>query len=149
MSSPSSSSDTLHSALKTDNEYVKARAMLTQHHRFWEHAMLIAIEGNIGVGKSTLLEQFKRERNRLREELREPTLELHVLTEPLDAWTSSQTAKAGLEVNIYIDHQHIHTLFIYIYISTVHTIFFTTIELLYTTTRICLLLPVPRATGLL
>ena len=99
-SSSSSSSDTLHSALKTDNEYVKARAMLTQHHRFWEHAMLIAIEGNIGVGKSTLLEQFKRERNRLREELREPTLELHVLTEPLDAWTSSQTAKAGLEVNI-------------------------------------------------
>ena len=122
-SSSSSSSDTLHSALKTDNEYVQARAMLTQHHRFWEHAMLIAIEGNIGVGKSTLLEQFKRERNRLREELREPTLELHVLTEPLDAWTSSQTAKAGLEVNIYIDHQHIHTLFIYIYISTVHTIF--------------------------
>ena len=142
--SSSSSSDTLHSALKTDNEYVKARAMLTQHHRFWEHAMLIAIEGNIGVGKSTLLEQFKRERNRLREELREPTLELHVLTEPLDAWTSSQTAKAGLEVS-----NNTYTHYLYIYISTVHTIFFTTIELLYTTTRICLLLPVPRATGLL
>ena len=108
--SSSSSSDTLHSALKTDNEYVKARAMLTQHHRFWEHAMLIAIEGNIGVGKSTLLEQFKRERNRLREELREPTLELHVLTEPLDAWTSSQTAKAGLEVS---NNTYTHYLYIF------------------------------------
>ena len=111
-SSSSSSSDTLHSALKTDNEYVQARAMLTQHHRFWEHAMLIAIEGNIGVGKSTLLEQFKRERNRLREELREPTLELHVLTEPLDAWTSSQTAKAGLEVS---NNTYTHYLYIYIF----------------------------------
>ena len=108
--------------------------------------MLIAIEGNIGVGKSTLLEQFKRERNRLREELREPTLELHVLTEPLDAWTSSQTAKAGLEVS---NNTYTHYLYIYIYFDRSHHFFFTTIELLYTTTRICLLLPVPRATGLL
>lgn len=94
-------SDTLHNAL-TPQEFVDGRVELHQHHRFWSRAVLLVVEGNIGVGKTTLLEKFAKESESIQRELKNPYLEFEILTEPLEAWTADEKACAGLKVTKHI-----------------------------------------------
>ena len=85
-------SDTLHNAL-TPQEFVDGRVELHQHHRFWSRAVLLVVEGNIGVGKTTLLERFAKESESIQRELKNPYLEFEILTEPLETWTADEKAQ--------------------------------------------------------
>lgn len=128
-------SDALHNAL-TPQEFVDGRIELEQHHRFWSRAVLLVVEGNIGVGKTTLLEKFAQQSEDIQRELKNPYLEFEILTEPLETWTADEKACAGLKVT--------KTQF---FIFTHFFIHFT--ELLHRSTQFCVHLPVQRPVGLL
>ena len=80
-------------------EFTHCQANLPQHHDFWERAVLVAIESNIGVGRRTLFDKFKQEIGSIRQELQDPTLELLILKEPLNTWSDNK--KTSLLENYY------------------------------------------------